>query len=168
MAVSFLFIIVIILLPIAALVTGVTLVVLSGRRGAPYPVCGACKYDLTGTIGVGTRCPECGSDFAVAGIIPPSGRRNPGMLIAGLALIAVPLVVVALAIIPALTFQARRAAARPIPPVIVTVPGPTTPPPIGSTQPPPITSPAVSTTDPNAASPPSAPLSPPANPSVEP
>ena len=64
------------------LVAGILLVGLS-RRGLGYPACGGCKYDLSGSIGVATRCPECGADFANVGIVPPKGRRNRIMVWTG-------------------------------------------------------------------------------------
>ncbi len=70
---------------------GVMLIWGSRRRGAPYPTCGKCAYDLSGTIGAATRCPECGSEFAEVGIVPPRGRRKPTLLWSGVGLVAVAL-----------------------------------------------------------------------------
>lgn len=72
------------------LVAGILLVGLS-RRGLGYPACGGCMYDLSGSIGVATRCPECGKDFANVGIVPPKGRRNRIMVWTGVVLIVLAL-----------------------------------------------------------------------------
>ncbi len=72
------------------LVVGILLVGLS-RRGLGYPACGGCMYDLSGSIGVATRCPECGEDFANVGIVPPKGRRNRIMVWTGVVLIVLAL-----------------------------------------------------------------------------
>ncbi len=45
------------------------------RRG--YPSCGRCGYDVSRTVGVVARCPECGSAFTEVGIVPPHRRRKP-------------------------------------------------------------------------------------------
>lgn len=73
------------------LVAGILLVGLSRRGGLGYPACGGCKYDLSGSIGVATRCPECGEDFANVGIVPPKGRRNRIMVWTGVVLLIIPL-----------------------------------------------------------------------------
>ena len=58
---------------------------LRGRHG--FPSCGKCGYNVTGSIGSATRCPECGSPFAEVGIARPGGRYRPFMTIGGLILI---------------------------------------------------------------------------------
>ncbi len=70
---------------------GVLLIVFSRARGTAYPSCGRCGYDVSGSIGSVTRCPECGSDFTEVGILPPRRKRNPFMIGAGVVLIVLPL-----------------------------------------------------------------------------
>ena len=72
---------------VVPLVGGVLLIVFSRRRRPDHPACGKCGYNVHATIGSGTRCPECGADFAQAGITPPRGKRNPFMIAAGVVLI---------------------------------------------------------------------------------
>ncbi len=72
-------------------VAGVLLIVFSRARGTAYPSCGRCGYDVSGSIGSVTRCPECGRDFTEVGILPPGRKRNPFMIGAGVVLIVLPL-----------------------------------------------------------------------------
>ncbi len=72
-------------------VAGVLLIVFSRSRGTAYPSCGRCGYDVSGSIGSVTRCPECGRDFTEVGILPPRRKRNPFMIGAGVVLIVLPL-----------------------------------------------------------------------------
>jgi hypothetical protein len=59
-----------------------------GLRGGPdFPSCGKCRYDVTGSIGTATRCPECGSPFAEVGIVKPRGRQRPLLVFGGLVLV---------------------------------------------------------------------------------
>ncbi len=44
------------------------------NRAATFPACGKCGYDVSGSVGSVTRCPECGSEFTEAGIVPPRRR----------------------------------------------------------------------------------------------
>ncbi len=65
-----------------------TWLALRGLRGGPdFPSCGKCRYDVTGSIGSATRCPECGSPFAEVGIVRPRGRHRPLLTIGGLILV---------------------------------------------------------------------------------
>lgn len=73
-----------ILIPLAA---GITLLLLARRGGLGYPACGQCGYDVSGSVGSVTRCPECGAAFTEAGIMPPTRRDRPFMRTAGLLLI---------------------------------------------------------------------------------
>ena len=68
---------------------GVLLIVFSRRGGPDHPACGKCGYNVHASIGSVTRCPECGADFAQAGITPPQDKRtrNPFMLVGGVVLI---------------------------------------------------------------------------------
>ncbi len=82
--VGILLLLIIVVVPLAG---GVLLIVFSRRRGADHPACGKCGYNVHGSIGSVTRCPECGADFGQAGITPPRGKRNPFMIVAGVVLI---------------------------------------------------------------------------------
>jgi hypothetical protein len=84
---SFVGLLVIVVLGLA-LLAGIVLIVRAKRGGLPFPSCGACRYDLSGTIGSETRCPECGAAFAEAGIVPPhGGPANRRLMWAGIALV---------------------------------------------------------------------------------
>lgn len=73
-------------------VGGVMLIILSRKRGKGFPACGKCGYDVSGTLGTtNARCPECGSDFGIVGITPAVSQSNTPAMIAGIALIALPL-----------------------------------------------------------------------------
>jgi flagellar basal body-associated protein FliL len=57
-----------------------TMIVLRARNPflrPGHPACGSCQYDVTGILGTSDRCPECGSEFALVGIIPPNGWVQP-------------------------------------------------------------------------------------------
>lgn len=79
------------ILMLMMVVAGVLLIVFSRSRGTAYPSCGRCGYDVSGSIGSVTRCPECGRDFTEVGILPPRRKRNPFMIGAGVVLIVLPL-----------------------------------------------------------------------------
>ena len=66
---------IVILVFLAPLGGGIALFVL-WRRGKPYPSCGKCGYNVTASVSV-ERCPECGLNFTVAGIVPAGGGRKP-------------------------------------------------------------------------------------------
>lgn len=74
---------------ILAVGVGVTLIVLSRRGGLPYPSCGGCRYDVSGSVGQTTRCPECGAAFTDVGIVPAGPRRRVGLLIAGIGIVLI-------------------------------------------------------------------------------
>jgi len=76
---------------LALLTSAVLLIVFSRGKGKSYPSCGKCGYDVSGSVGSVTRCPECGLEFTEAGIIPPGGKRNPIMLLGGIALLVLAL-----------------------------------------------------------------------------
>src|SRR5688572_1857227 len=88
MAMSFLIMIVFLVVP---LIGGIVLIVKSRRRGLGYPACGTCHYNVTGTVGNATRCPECGADLLTVGVLAPQGQRNTLMLWFGIVLLAIPL-----------------------------------------------------------------------------
>jgi len=125
---------IIILLPMLIMTgVGVFLIVASRRgRGRSYPACGACNYDLSGSVGSVPRCPECGADFKTVGITPPSGRRSTPMLISGIVLMILPAFGLGLVIFLA---TVRAAAPRPAPAIApappamptTTIPMPTSP-----------------------------------------
>jgi hypothetical protein len=87
------FLILVFLTMLIMLIAGMYLIIASRRSGGgrTYPACGACGYDLSGSVGSVPRCPECGADFKVVGITPPSGRRSKPMLITGILLLILPL-----------------------------------------------------------------------------
>ncbi|MHC4990684.1 MAG: hypothetical protein ACYTGC_06850 [Planctomycetota bacterium] len=65
------------------LAMGIIAVAVALRGGRPYPSCGRCGYDLSGSIGQATRCPECGNEFAAVGILPPRRHPRAAGLVAG-------------------------------------------------------------------------------------
>ncbi len=79
--------IIVILVLLIPLVSGVLLIIFSRRGGMGYPGCGKCGYDVGGSVGTVTRCPECGSPFMEVGILPPRGKRNSIMLASGIVII---------------------------------------------------------------------------------
>lgn len=76
---------------LALLTAAVLLIVFSRGKGNSYPACGKCGYDVSGSVGSVTRCPECGLDFTEAGIIPPGSKRNPFMFVGGIVLLVLTL-----------------------------------------------------------------------------
>jgi hypothetical protein len=82
-------------LPVLGLMTfGLTLMFADRKRRPPHATCGACAYNLTGSLGATTTCPECGSPFETAGVQPAgTGQRSVrflvgvGLLLAGVAVI---------------------------------------------------------------------------------
>jgi hypothetical protein len=109
---------------LAMFVGGIVLLVKSRRGGPAYPSCGACGYDMTGSIGEVSRCPECGADVAVAGIVPPGGQRSRARIVIGSLLVAISVSCVGATLIPALLMPLRT---QPTP-----VPAPAPPPPPAS------------------------------------
>jgi len=84
-------------LPVLGLITlGLTLMFADRKRRPPHATCGACAYILTGSLGATTTCPECGSPFETAGVLPAgNGQRSVrflvgvGLLLAGVGVILV-------------------------------------------------------------------------------
>ena len=111
--------ILVLLILVAALAGGVLLIVFSRRRGPDHPACGKCGYNVHGSIGSVTRCPECGADFGQAGIMPPRGnrKRNPFMITAGVVLIVFSLGCLGTSLVPLLgnAIAQRTPAAQPAP-----------------------------------------------------
>ncbi len=93
---------------LAMFVGGIVLLVKSRRGGPDYPSCGACSYDLTGSIGEVSRCPECGVDVAVAGIVPPGGRRSMARMVIGGLLLAISVSCAGAFLLPALLLPMRQ------------------------------------------------------------
>ena len=75
----------------------------------PYPSCGRCGYDVSGSIGSVTRCPECGTLFAEAGIRPPGRglRTRIGARVAGVGLLVLGLACLGTGVSAQLAAQAR-------------------------------------------------------------
>lgn len=90
--------ILVLLIPLGS---GALLIIFARRGGKGYPACGKCGYDVGGSVGAVTRCPECGSPFTEAGILPPRGKRSPIMLASGMALVVFVLGCVGTALITA-------------------------------------------------------------------
>ena len=106
----FLLVLVFMMMPLAG---GVLLIVFSRRRRPTHPACGNCGYNVHGSIGSVTRCPECGADFGQVGITPPRGNRNPFMIAAGVTLIVLTVGCSgSLLQLPAQSRTARNAAAQ--------------------------------------------------------
>lgn len=83
------------LLMLLPIIGGIVLIVTSRKRGKGYPACGQCGYDVSGTLGTTVaRCPECGGDFGVVGILPAKSRTNKSALWIGVAMVIVPLLCV--------------------------------------------------------------------------
>ncbi len=104
--------ILVLLILVAALAGGVLLIVFSGRRGPGHPACGKCGYNVHGSIGSVTRCPECGADFGEAGITPPRGKRNPFMIAGGVVLIVSSLGCLGSTLLLPLAARTQRSAAQ--------------------------------------------------------
>ena len=65
------------LIPLLGVVGGVALAVRARWKRREYPSCGRCGYDVSRTVGVVARCPECGAAFTEVGIVPPRRRSKP-------------------------------------------------------------------------------------------
>lgn len=91
---------------------GIMLITRSRGKALGYPACGKCSYDLTGTIGNQTRCPECGAAFADVGILAPTARRNRPVMWAGIVLVVLPLVLLFFAIMLPWMSMTRMSQAR--------------------------------------------------------
>jgi hypothetical protein len=100
-----------ILILLIPLVLGIILLVKSKPRGRNYPACGRCQYDLSASVGVTARCPECGAAFVEAGIIAPGGKRNATMVAVGLVLLLIPITCGGLLAMTATRAAQRRAVA---------------------------------------------------------
>src|SRR5688572_29972900 len=74
----------IVLLPLSI---GIMLIRKARGKGLGYPACGSCKYNVSASVGMTDRCPECGLLFVTAGILPPRGFRQPGLMWMGVALV---------------------------------------------------------------------------------
>jgi hypothetical protein len=112
---SLLILLLVVLIPVGLIVVGVILINRARRGRFPYPACGACNYDLSATIGAVDRCPECGAEFKMVGIIAPSSSNRREMKWAGIALLSIGILVTiscgGLLVLPAIG-SARSAASR--------------------------------------------------------
>jgi len=97
---------------IVPLIGGIALIIKSRSKGLGFPSCGACQYDLTGTIGTAARCPECGAEFIKVGIVPPTSQRSRSLFWVGVSLLAVPLTCVGLTLAMALVRGYQATSAR--------------------------------------------------------
>ena len=79
---------------IGLVVIGSTFMMTSRRRLPTYPSCGGCGYDLSGSLGRATTCPECGSPFTTTGIRPAGTGKMPARFLVGAAMFAVGLLLV--------------------------------------------------------------------------
>jgi hypothetical protein len=73
---------------VVPLVTGIVLIILARKRSPGHPACGKCGYDVSGSVGEVTQCPECGELFTEVGITPRVPKGRPVMMGVGIALIA--------------------------------------------------------------------------------
>jgi hypothetical protein len=78
---------------IGLIVGGATFILTSWRCLPRYPSCGRCGYDLSGSLGRTTLCPECGSPFALGGIRPAGTGRLPSHFVAGATMLALGLLI---------------------------------------------------------------------------
>ena len=83
------------LLPLVGmLLSGIVMIVRSGKGRLSHPSCGRCGYDLTGFSTESDACPECGGKYTEAGIIPARPGRRKGMLRWGIVLVLLPVLFV--------------------------------------------------------------------------
>ena len=90
-----LFVLAAVALPVLGLIIlGLTLMFADRKQQPPHATCGECAYNLTGSLGATTTCPECGSPFETAGVLPAgTGQRSVrflvgvGLLLAGVAVV---------------------------------------------------------------------------------
>lgn len=74
------------------LIGGIVLIMMSKRKGKGYPACGRCGYDVSATLGTtSARCPECGGEFAVVGVLPPVTPTRRWPLTVGVLLVVFPI-----------------------------------------------------------------------------
>jgi len=109
---SFLSLALLLLFVLVPLVAGIWLIVKSRSKGLGFPGCGHCRYDLSGTLGTITRCPECGSDLKQVGVLPAQSSKNKGTLAAGILLLCVPLLCVGTGVVMSLMMRSSVTAAR--------------------------------------------------------
>jgi hypothetical protein len=84
----------ILLIVVAPIIVGTILMVVSrGKRRQPFPSCGSCGYDLTGSLGETATCPECGSSLEAVGILPAANEQASSGFVIGACLVGVGLAV---------------------------------------------------------------------------
>ena len=69
-------------LVLAPAIVGAVIIGLSWKKVRSFPACGHCGYDVTGSVGKVSRCPECGRLFTEAGIVPPRPKRRAPLIFA--------------------------------------------------------------------------------------
>lgn len=123
------------LILLAVVLTGIALIVRAQRPDLPFAACGKCRYNVSNSVNAG-RCPECGSEFAVVGILPPSEGRSHRFLVGGIVLCLVGIIPIGFCmigfLIPAAA-TARRA------PAVLVQPAPPPPPAVQPNPTPPTT-----------------------------
>ena len=117
-----------ILVIIIPLISGVLLIVFSKGKAKSYPACGKCGYDVSGSVGAVSRCPECGLDFTVAGINPAGDKRNPLMLTSGIILLVLSLGCFSSLFLANSSRVRQQTIVAPAPPPQPTAPTPVAPP----------------------------------------
>lgn len=116
---------IVLLLPMLAMLVIGFILIIAARRGprTGFPSCGACQYNLSGSVGSVARCPECGADFKEVGITPPRGASSRTMMIAGIALIVLPITCVGgILALTMLTVSGSRAPTTPSQPAPLNLP----------------------------------------------
>ncbi len=69
---------------VAQIIVGASLMAINaGKRRRPFPSCGGCGYDLTGSLGTAASCPECGASLEVAGIRPIDDGKTLAAFVMG-------------------------------------------------------------------------------------
>jgi hypothetical protein len=77
---------------VAPIIVGATLLLRARHGGKGYPACGACGYNLTGTLHASRMtCPECGGELGDVGVLPAQSRNNPRWMWLGVAVLGLPL-----------------------------------------------------------------------------
>ena len=79
------------LLNVALIVPGLLFVALSRPRTLPHPTCGACNYDVCGSLHFPYQCPECGAGLGAVGMEGRRARYSRLRVQLGIVLIAIPL-----------------------------------------------------------------------------
>lgn len=78
------------LLNVALIVPGLFFVALSRPRTLPHPTCGACNYDVCGSLHFPYQCPECGAGLGAVGMEGRRARYSRLHFQLGIVLVAIP------------------------------------------------------------------------------